>query len=138
MIDLNRWIYSKDIAAWLAKKASLNLEEENFLDDPYNQWMIYPTLRYINQTHGIGFVHLRDDYISFENSPDFIFPYKQFIDVYEGNLKENETWLSELSALIQTDKKCIRKILHDREPKNGRCKSMDEERLKYVRKLPAK
>lgn len=28
MIDFNRWIYAKDIAAWMAKNVSLNLEEQ--------------------------------------------------------------------------------------------------------------
>ena len=107
-------------------------DEKNFLDDPYNQWLIYPTSEHRSQTHGIGFVNLGYDYMPFENSPDFIFPYKQLIDVYKDDLKENEVWMSEFSALINADKNCIRNILHDREPKNGEYISMDEERLKYV------
>ena len=79
-----------------------------------------------------------DVYIPFENSPDFMFPYKQLMTVYEGNLKEDETWLSECSALIRADKNCIRKILHDREPKDCRYIAMNDERLKYVRELSKK
>lgn len=113
-------------------------DEENFSDELYNQWLVYPTAEHGNQTHGIGFVNLRDDYIPFENSPDFIFPYKQLIRVYEGSLKENETWLSEFGALVKVDKNCIRKLLDDREPKKSRCSSVNEERLKYVRELTGK
>lgn len=58
--------------------------------------------------------------------------------VYEGDLKEDETWMSEFSALIQTDKNCIRKIWCDREPKDRRYISMNDERLKYVRELSKK
>lgn len=112
-------------------------DEEGFLDDRYNQWLIYPASEHTNRTHGIGFVNLRDDYAPFENSPDFIFPYKQLITAYEGDLKEKETWLSEFSGLIKTDKSCIRKLLHDREPKNYRQVSLNEERLRYVRELAA-
>lgn len=219
MIDFNRWIYAKDIAAWMAKNVSLNLEEQidcicaaphrtleeklmgvkelkseydgkalcnrieniemvlhhsrsgihiylalkyftgekksvfcrigysvqqrkrktqNFLYDTSDQWLIYPAPKYRNQTHGIGFVNLRSDKIPFENSSDFIFPYKQLIHAYEGELKENEIWLSEFSGLVEADKSCIEKMLHDREPKNCGHRSMDEERLKYVRELAEK
>lgn len=113
-------------------------DEENFSDDLYNQWLIYPTAEHGNQTHGIGFVNLRDDYIPFENSPDFIFPYKQLLCIYEGSLKENEAWLSEFAALVKVDKNCIRKLLRDREPKKCRCFSVNEERLTYVRELAGK
>ena len=108
------------------------------MDDYCGQWLIYPTRQHRDQTHGIGFVNLRDDYIPFENSPDFIFPYKQLMTVYEGELKEDETWMSEFSALIQTDKNCIRKIWRDREPKNCRYIAMNDERLKYIRELSKK
>lgn len=110
-------------------------DEENFLYDTSDQWLIYPAPKYRNQTHGIGFVNLRSDKIPFENSSDFIFPYKQLIHAYEGELKENEIWLSEFSGLVKADKSCIEKMLHDREPKNCGHRSMDEERLKYVREL---
>lgn len=60
---------------------------------------------------------------------------KQLIHVYEGSLKENETWLSEFGALVKVDKNCIRKLLYDREPKKSRCSFVNEERLKYVREL---
>ena len=113
-------------------------DEENFLDERYDQWLIYPTRQHRDQTHGIGFVNLRDDYMPFENSPDFMFPYKQLMTVYEGNLKEDETWLSECSALIRADKNCIRKILCDRDPKECRYIVMNDERLRYVRELSAK
>lgn len=111
-------------------------DEEDFFDDPYNQWLIYPTSEHRNQTHGIGFVNLSAGYVPFGNNPDFTFPYMELIDVYEGDLKENETWLSEFSALIKADKNCIGKMLHDRDPKN--CISLDEERFKYVRELAEK
>ena len=113
-------------------------DEENFPDERYDQWLIYPTRQHRDQTHGIGFVNLRDDYMPFENSPDFMFPYKQLMTVYEGNLKEDETWLSECSALIRADKNCIRKILCDRDPKECRYIVMNDERLRYVRELSAK
>jgi len=113
-------------------------DEGNFPDGSYDQWLIYPTRQHRERTHGIGFVNLRDDYIPFENSPDFIFPYKKLMTVYKGDLKEDETWMSELSALIQADKNCIRKILHDREPKDCRYIAMNDERLKYVRELSKK
>lgn len=112
-------------------------DEENFADDPCNQWLLYPTMAHMDQTHGIGAANLRDDYVPFENSPDFIFPYKQFIEMYQGSLNEDEIWLSELSGLIKANKGCIRKILHDREPKNSGRISANEERLNYVRKLTA-
>lgn len=110
-------------------------DEENFLDDLYNQWLVYPTAEHGDQTHGIGFANLRDDYNPFENSPNFIFPYKQLFRAYEGCLKENETWLSEFGALVKADKHCIRKLLHDRQPNNRRYQSVDDGRLKYVREL---
>lgn len=110
-------------------------DEENFPDDCYGQWLIYPTRQHRDQTHGIGFVNLRDDYIPFENSTDFIFPYKHLMTVYEGDLKEDETWMSEFSALIQADKNCIRKIWRDREQKNCRYIARNDERLNYVREL---
>lgn len=110
-------------------------DEENFADDPCCQWMIYPTSAHMDQTHGIGIVNLRDDYIPFKSSPDFIFPYKQFVEVYKGKLSEHEIWLSELSHLIKANKGCIGEILLDREPKNSRRISADAERLNYVRKL---
>lgn len=112
--------------------------EEGFKDDHYNQWLIYPTLGHSDQTHGIGFVNLGDDNIPFGNNLDFVFPYKQMFDVYRDDLDKNEAWLSEMSTLIKMDKSCIRKILHDREPRNCRYKSMNEERLEYVSKLAAK
>lgn len=110
-------------------------DEENVPDGSSDQWLIYPTWQHRDQTHGIGFVNLRDDYIPFENSPDFIFPYKQLMTVYEGDLKEEEAWMSEFSALIQADKNCIRKLWHDREPKDCRYIARNDERLKYVREI---
>ncbi len=112
-------------------------DEENFLDDPCNQWLLYPTEAHMGQTNGIGVVNLRDDYTPFKSSPDFIFPYKQFMEIYKGNLNENEIWLSELSDLIKANKGCIREILHDREPKNSGRISANEKRLNYVRRLAA-
>ena len=55
--------------------------------------------------------------------------------ILAGDLKEDETWMSEFSALIQADKNCIRKIWRDREQKNCRYIARNDERLNYVREL---
>ena len=62
-------------------------------------------------------------------------PYKQYIIAYKGKLKDTETWLTELSELIQSDKSCIKTILRDRRPNPLRRMEQDKKRLAYVRGL---
>ena len=58
--------------------------------------------------------------------------YKHFISRFDGELTEKETWLSEFSELVKTDKDCIRVMLSDRQPKSG---NLDQRRCAYVREI---
>ena len=111
-------------------------EDDSFLDDPYNQWLIYPSLVYTSHAHGIGIANLGNDYLPFQKNQDFRIPYKQFIDINEEELNKNELWLLELSMLIKSNKNYFNTFLHDRKPKSGA--HMDEDRLRYIRKLAEK
>lgn len=107
-------------------------DEVGFSDSRYNQWLVYPDFWNIDRTNGIGIVNLRDDYVPFSSNPDFLLSYKHFIKRYDGELTEKETWLSEFSELVKTDKDCIRTMLSDRQPRNG---NLDQRRCAYVREL---
>ena len=107
--------------------------EDDFTDCVDGQCMIYPEYQRITQTNGIGIVILRDDYVPFQNNPDLVLPYKQFIRRFDGELQEKEGWLGELSELIKTNKSCLRTMLSDRKPKE----TIDPDMLRkqYVKEL---
>lgn len=114
---------------------SIEPDETGFLDSLYNQWMIYPDLRHIDQTNGIGIVCLSDDHVPFPCDLDFMLSYKQFIRRYDGELSEKETWLREVSELVKVDKGCIRTMLSDR---RSRRSDVDQRRHAYLRNLMAR
>lgn len=87
---------------------------------------------YTEQTHGINVINLSDDYAPFSCSMELELPYKQYISIYKGVLKDAEAWLAELSELIQSDKNCIKTILRDREPDSLHRMKYSKKRLAYV------
>ncbi len=111
-------------------------DEADFAGDRYNQWLLCAAHAYTEQTHGMDVINLLDDYVPFPCSVEL--PYKQYISAYKGKLEDKETWLAELSDLIQSDKSCIRIILRDRRPDVRYRREHDKKRLAYVRGLAAK
>ena len=111
---------------------TVELDRMDFAVSQYNQWMLCAERTYTEQTHGIDVINLSDDYVPFPCSEELELPYKQYISVYKGKLKDAETWLVELSELIQSDKGCIKTILRDREPDSLRRMEYDKKRLAYV------
>lgn len=115
---------------------SMEPDEEGFADDRHNQWLIFSEQLYREQTHGINLSSLADSYVPFPCSEDLMgLPYQQYISIFEGELKENEAWIAELSKLIRSNKNCFDTILHDREPKSVSPMEQDGKRLSYIREL---
>lgn len=107
--------------------------ETDFAGDWDNQWLLCAEQTYTEHTHGIKVINLLDDYVPFPCSAEL--PYKQYISAYKGKISEKETWLSELSELIRSDKHYIKNILRDRKPDSRYRMEHDKKRLAYVRGL---
>ena len=107
--------------------------EVGFADHVDGQCMIYPEIRHMVQTDGIGIAMLRDDYVPFPGNLGLELSYKQFIRRFDGELQEKDSWLGELSNLIKTDKSSLRTILSDRKPKETI--DLDKLRMQYVKDL---
>lgn len=110
-------------------------DETDFAGDRDNQWLLCAEQTYTEHTHGIKVINLLDAYMPFPCSVEL--PYKQYISAYKGKISEKETWLSELSELIRSDKRYFKNILRDRKPDSRRRMEYDKKRLAYVRGLTA-
>lgn len=110
-------------------------DEAGFTGDRYSQWLLCAEPTYTERTHGIGVLNLLDDYVPFPCSVELELPYKQYISVYRGKLKDTETWLAELSELVQSDRSCLKTILHDRRPDSLHRMKQEKKRLAYVKEL---
>lgn len=115
MIDYGKWIYSKDIAGWFSQRAF-------GIDAQMNVICLASHRTLTEKLEGLKELYAESGEKSVSDRINII------------NSLQNRS-CQDTSKLIQSDKRFLEIILHDRKPNSMRRKEYEKNRLAYIRGL---